>query len=143
MTDIVFCDGDPRRVALTLAFALWLSFQMLLVGISPAWGFVLPHEHLTRGALNQAQWQEHLRAHRAHTTVFYDSKCDGVKTTNSVIASFPNGASALSVTGFLNALVGDELTQIPSPRMPVATWRVAAIHSRELVYSPPEPPPNF
>lgn len=116
---------------------------MFLIGVSPAWGFVLPHEHVTRGTLNQAQWQAHARTHRTGGTVFYAMNCDGVKTTNAVVASFPDSASALSVTSFLNALVRDELTQIPSPRMPVAKWRVSALYTRELFYSPPEPPPNF
>lgn len=139
----MFCDRDPRRIALTFWFALWLSLQMFLFGVSPAWGFVLPHEHITRGAVDSAQWQAHAREHQIGGAVFFAKFCDGTETANAVLASVPDSASAFSMASFLTALVRDERVQIPLPRMPVATWRVATMHARELMYSPSEPPPNF
>lgn len=136
---------DARRVVLTILFALWLSAQSCVIALSPAWGFVLPHEHITRGVLSERAWQEHLREHELAALRYLDKACEGTRpaSANAVLASIPESASALSLFVSATAIVQDTHFELAASTLSGVTLTPQAYFAFDLFYSPPEPPPNL
>ncbi len=137
-------ETSPRRVVLVLLLALWLAAQYMVIGLTPAWGYVLPHEHLTRGIVSETAWQQHLLQHRGVRTVNYALRCDAPRqeTGSSILASIPDGASVLSVMSESADLHTLELRIPILPRW-LATLRPATFHTFDVSTPPLEPPPNI
>lgn len=143
MQCVMFEEMDARRVGFTLLLAAWLGVQSLVAALSPGWGFVLPHEHVTRGALSQGAWQEHLRAHRIGAPLFYKTRCEVSNATESVLASIPNNLGALATFGAPFANVHDARVEIPAFNVVCVSLTHTEIAATEMFYSPLHPPPNF
>ncbi len=136
---------DLRQRALTLLLVLWLSVQFVVVALSPSWGFILPHAHITRGVISERLWQEHLREHRLGMMFAAEQSC-AAPTQNqnhAVMGSVPDAASALSLSTLTSALVHPTRIEIsPLNAPPVALrWQDAFVF--DVFYTPPEPPPNL
>jgi hypothetical protein len=122
---------------------IWLSVQTLAIGISPSWGFILPHDHVTRGFLSQAAWQAHLREHQLGARVTYAQPCDSWPTTGArVIASIPDSAGEFSFFTIATASLQDALLKIPAPGLPEGTFVAADFYAFDFSYAPLEPPPT-
>jgi hypothetical protein len=116
----------------------------MAVGITPAWGAIMPHAHLTRGFVNQADWQAHLEEHLHGIQTHLALRCLPVQTDpdGSVLASFPDANVELSLAALFAAVLPparieadsiDLFRQIARPGLTVLT---------APVYPPPDPPPN-
>lgn len=141
----MFGPVDLRRAVLTVLMIAWLSVQFPVLALSPTWGFILPHEHVTRGAISQGAWEDHLRQHRLGFSMSNRVRCDlpADGQGSDVMGSIPETAGAVSVFALAAAHVADARVEIPTPRLPAATFRNAAWHTLEISYSPPVPPPNL
>lgn len=141
----MFGPVDLRRAVLTLLMVAWLSVQFPVLALGPTWGFILPHEHITRGAISPSAWQEHLRQHRLGFSMSERVRCDlpADGQASTVMGSFPETAGAVSVFSLAAAHVADARVEIPAPHMPDASFQRAALFVLELAYSPPVPPPNL
>lgn len=134
---------EPRRTVLTLLFVLWLSAQSIVVAVSPAWGFVLPHEHITRGVLSERAWQEHLREHRLGTGQFFEIRCDvPLGNASPVMASVPDAGGALSLFSGAASL-HNALVEIPAFGAPQARLCPMDFHVADITIAPLVPPPNL
>lgn len=134
-----------RRVMLMLLFAAWLSVQFLVVALSPSWGFVLPHEHITRGILTDAAWQDHVREHRGAFLNVSALRCNDARAleSNAVVASIPNGVGAISSFALLTATLQDAHIEIPTPAASCVTFTPAQFFAFDVSYPPLDPPPNL
>lgn len=137
------CESNVRRFALTTLLVFWLSVQTLVIGISPSWALVLPHEHITRGFLSPAAWQAHLREHQLGARVAYVQPCDAPATSGvRVTASVLDSAGAFSFLTGATANLVDALTRIPTADLPQITFRAANFNVFDISYAPLEPPPT-
>jgi len=136
---------EPRRIVLTALFVVWLSAQSIIIAMSPSWGFVLPHEHITRGILSEQVWQEHLRQHRLGTGQFFEARCDipPRSGTNDVVASLPASAVALSLFAIVAADLHDAAVEIPAFNVAQSRLCRTAFHAFDITFAPLEPPPNL
>jgi hypothetical protein len=138
-------NPEPRRIVLTALFVLWLSVQSIIIAMSPAWGFVLPHEHITRGVLSERAWQEHLREHRLGIGQFFEARCDLPATggTKDVVVSIPASAAAFSLFSVIAADV--DVAPIEMHVIDETQTRLlpASFHALEITFAPLEPPPNL
>ncbi|MBI4670866.1 MAG: hypothetical protein HY741_04250 [Chloroflexi bacterium] len=134
-----------RRVTLTILLVLWLSVQPIVIGVSPAWGFVLPHGHITNGVMTNADWQAHAREHRlgSPSGVLYAARCDGtgVKDTSPILASLTAAQGLLAVLAF-DATAQNRVLEIPAPGMRSARLMLHVFSVHEMFFSPLHPPPN-
>jgi hypothetical protein len=138
-------EMDFRRVILTLLLAAWLSVQFLVVALSPSWGFMLPHEHITRGTLSDLAWQEHLREHRLGYMQASEWQCEGLRSQNSnaVIASLPDSVGTISSFALSVASLQNTHVEIPVPNAPCARFTAFQFFALNVSYSPLDPPPNL
>lgn len=135
---------DPRRIGLSLLFAAWLAVQTLVVGVSPTWGFVLPHEHITRGVMSETAWRNHLLEHEFGAIREYEWRCDGANGTRSdVIASVPENAGAFSFLSFAAATLQDSRVEIPSPYVVGVTYAESDFFALAMDLAPLDPPPTI
>jgi hypothetical protein len=120
----------------------WLGVQPIAIALSPAWGLVLPHAHITRGALSERGWQEHLLAHQFGSGIRIEWSCIAPHGTdeNRVVASIPVLASALS---FLSADLQDARPVIRAFSSPQVRLNHTQFCVLDIFYTPPEPPPNL
>jgi hypothetical protein len=136
---------SPRRVALTSLFVVWLSVQSAVIGLSPAWGFVLPHSHITVGTMTETDWQAHYRQHQfgAHASVFYKAHCeipDAVR--GAVLASIPDAEGALSTLSVLSIALPNLQTELPLSYTPCGNLLPREFSAFEWYAPPLHPPPN-
>ncbi len=133
-----------RRVMLTVLFSVWLSVQFLVLAFSPSWGFVLPHEHITRGTLNETAWQDHLRQHHLGSIPSYALRCGMPRAfeNNAVIASIPDSVGAVSIFALLTAQLHETALEIPQINAPRVSLRALPLSAFEMFYAPLDPPPN-
>ena len=135
------------QIGLTCFFVMWLSIQFVVLGVSPRWGFVLPHEHITRGVVTTADWEEHALEHERglETGSLFKARCDGARTTDAspITASIPNFQGSFSLLSALTATVQPFCIALPGLAeldvLPHADTFVVV----EMFFPPPEPPPNF
>jgi hypothetical protein len=132
---------DIRRSLLTLLLCGWLSAQFAVIGMTPAWGVTVPHEHVTRGVPTESAWQQHLLEHRRG---FVRAQCDtpDADGTNPIMASMPPAAEALSLFSAVAAHLGAS-TEIPAPHPRQVAFYHPRVFSFDISYSPPVPPPNL
>lgn len=138
-------EMDARRVTLTVLFVIWLSIQTLVIGLSPSWGFVLPHDHITRGNMSAAAWEAHMREHLLGSRQLQQAHLDVPQSTEAgtVIASIPDSAGAVSTWSMFTAHLHDANVEIPKINTPRVAWMMPAFVAFELDYAPLEPPPNI
>lgn len=134
---------DPRRIGLTLLFVMWLSVQTLVVGFSPTWGFVLPHEHIMRGTMSDAAWRTHMREHQRGSSSVSLWNCNEAKQSSSdVISSVPESAGAFSFVSFAAATLHDPLIPVPGPSAIGTPFASAEFYALDVFVAPLEPPPT-
>lgn len=138
-------EMDARRVTLTILFVIWLSIQTLVIGLSPSWGFVLPHEHITRGTLSAAAWEEHMREHLLGSRPLQQAHLDVPQSmeAGTVIASIPDSAGAVSTWSMFAAHMHDANVEIPKFDAPRVAWTTPTFVAFELAFTPLKPPPNI
>src|SRR5581483_10267177 len=103
---------SPRQVILTILFVLWLSVEAAVIGLTPAWGWILPHEHITRGVLTLSDWERHLQEHLRGEYVLA-VRCDVPRTdTPTVVASIPDINSAFSFFSLFTMHIDNALVKI-------------------------------
>jgi len=134
---------SPRHVILTILFALWLSAEAAVIGLTPAWGLILPHEHITRGTLTQADWERHLQEHLrgAYSAA---ARCDVPRIdAPAVVASMPDVSSAFSFFSFFTLYLDNALVKIPALDAPSEALVASLFQVFDMRYAPLEPPPNI
>lgn len=138
-------EMNLRRVTLTIIFSVWLSVQFLVVAFAPSWGFVLSHEHITRGTLNDAAWQAHLREHRLGSSQSYALRCDLSRAleTSAVIASLPDSVGAISMFALFTAQLHETALEIPQINALRVSLRASKFSAFDIFYAPLDPPPNL
>jgi hypothetical protein len=136
---------SPRRIALTSLLVFWLSVQSAVIGLSPAWGFLLPHSHITVGTMTEMDWQAHYRQHQfgAHVSAFYKANCEmSDAASGAVLASIPDAEGAISMLSVLSIALPNshiEIPLLPTPRGSLLPQVFSAFER----YDPPlHPPPN-
>jgi len=136
-------ESNVRRVTLTGLLVLWLSVQTLVIGISPSWGFVLPHDHVTRGFLSASAWQAHLREHQLGVRIAFAQPCDPLPSTGaSVMASVPTSAGAFSFVAVAVPSWETTTLKISAPDAPQAKLQAADFYAFQVPSTPLEPPPT-
>lgn len=136
-------DSNVRRILLTSLLVVWLSVQTLVIGISPAWGFFLPHTHITRGFLSPTAWAEHLREHQLGYQVADVQPCEQPPGSEGhVIASILETAGAFSLFTNATANLQDGLIEIPVPNLPHFTLGTMSFYVSLVAYPPLDPPPT-
>lgn len=135
------------RIGLSCFFILWLSVQFVVLGVSPRWGFVLPHEHILRGVVTASEWQEHMREHELGLASgrLFKERCgdQGTTDTSPITASIPNFQGSFSLFSAMSATVQPLRTALPSLVELSVRSDTRAFVVIELFYPPPKPPPNF
>jgi len=141
--DVMSGQPSPRRVALVFLFVVWLASQPLVVGLSPSWGAVVPHEHLTRGTVTAAEWQAHLLRHLGIVPAANAQACIPANTHSDalVVASVPDGSGMLADFGLLVSFQ-DAVVRIPAIAPASARLAEVALNGIDRSDPPPTQPPN-
>lgn len=136
---------DARRVALTFLMTIWLSVQSLMIGVSPTWGMVLPHDHVVLGAVSAAAWQRHLLEHQHRTQIISRWNCNLPHASGAgmVLASVPENAEVASVLSFLTADCHDGTLELNPLDRPSVSIGDSAFYALDISYRPLLPPPNL
>jgi hypothetical protein len=135
---------SPRRVILTALFSIWLASQFTVIGLTPAWGVFLPHAHVLRGFLTEADWQAHLEAHRRAVLAAPTQSCDARNraTGGAVLASVPDSAGAISILSLFSADLKPVRVVTSVENGLEYKCQPAVLTAFEITYPPPELPPN-
>ncbi len=135
----------PRRIVLTVLFTVWLALQAMVLGLTPAWGYFVPHTHLTRGIVTQTDWdahmQEHLRGDAPVASTF--GKLPNTKPNKTIVGSIPDSGNALSVFNGWDVTLTDTQVRLTAPNALSAPLNAARFHRIDMVYAPLDPPPNL
>lgn len=136
-------ESNVRRILLAPLSVVWLSVQTLVIGISPAWGFLLPHGPITRGFLGPAAWAAHLREHQLGYQAANVQPCRQPPDSGGhVIASTLDTAGAFSFITYATLSLQDGLIEIPAPDLPHFTLGTKSFYVSLVVYPPLDPPPT-
>lgn len=132
----------PRFYRLRIWLAVWLGIQLIVVASSPAWGWIVPHEHLNGERLTAAQWQAHWQAHwcEAHPG---GAVCE---SQGDMLPGYRDVTSTLGLDGVLSTLTGAVATLTPDrdyipPPAYLSGLPAALFNELALDYSPLDPPP--
>lgn len=134
-----------QRIA-TLWLVVWLSAQAAVIGLVPTWGAALPHSHITRGNMTDADWAAHAREHRlgvsAHAA--YEAGCETPTRKHSarVIASVPDADGIFSILPAFAAAFTTPRIEIFECHLPTARVLLHTFAARARFDAPPTPPPN-
>lgn len=137
-------NPTPRRVGLTILFVLWLSIQAAVIGLTPAWGFILPHEHVLRGMMTEADWEQHMAQHRLGVFFAYTPNCTVPSSQSPRVAeSVPDLNGALSVLSFVVGNVDAGLVILRTPQTRPTAYSLSGFYAFDIFDIPLEPPPNI
>jgi hypothetical protein len=141
-----FESPSPRRIGLTILFAVWLSIQGAVIGLSPAWGFILPHDHILRGTMTEADWQAHMQQDRLGLMYAYifTPNCTVPPSQNPHVAeSVPDFNAAASVYSFFSVNLDTSRFKLQPPQTPAVAPPTTDFYASDIFLTPLEPPPNI
>jgi hypothetical protein len=129
---------------LTHLFAGWLAVQFMVVGLTPAWGAVLPHTHVIRGPVTAAEWQAHLEQHRNGFSFPAPGFCRSTLPAGGkqIFGSVPDSSTAFSLTSLLGACLPQAQSEFNPMELHESLTRSELDALTEMFYPPPELPPN-
>lgn len=132
----------PRFYRLRIWLALWLGIQLIVVASSPAWGWIVPHNHLNGERLTAAQWQAHWKVHWCQA----NPGGAGCENQADMFPGYHDVTSTIGLDGALSTLTGAVATLIPQRDIVPPSARLKGLPAAQFTklvveYSPLDPPP--
>lgn len=137
-------NPSPRRIGLTILFVLWLSVQGAVIGLTPAWGFILPHDHVLRGPMTEADWEQHMEEHRLGIVVYsFTPNCSVPQTQQQSVAESVPDLGVSSVFTFFTGNLDAVRVTLRAPHTHSVAVLSPYLYASDIFLAPLEPPPNI